>query len=67
MEKALESDSLFTEEVQDFGWSLEKGGEPKVLQPENHAVGGEAVVSQLGDKEKENDPVADPLELTGRC
>lgn len=65
MEKALESDSLFTEEMQDFGWSLEKGGEPKVLQPENHAVGSEVVLSQLGDKE--NDPVADPVDLTVRC
>lgn len=67
VEKALESDSLFTEEMQDLWGSGEKGGEPKALQPGNHTVGGEAVLSQLGNKEKQNDPVADSVELTRRC
>lgn len=45
----------------------EKGGEPKALQPGNHALGSEAAPFQLGNEEKQNDPVADPVELTQRC
>lgn len=44
--KVLESDSLFTEEMQDLWGSKEKGGEPKALQPGNHTAGGEEVLFQ---------------------
>lgn len=45
--------------MQDLWRSKEKAGEPKALQPGKHAVGGEEVLSQLGNKEKQNDPAAD--------
>lgn len=67
VEKASETDSLFTEEMQDLWESKEKGGEPKALQPGKPALGGEAIPLQLHNEEKQNNPVADPVELTQRC
>lgn len=38
-----------------------------MLQPGNHAVGDEVVLFHLGNKEKQNDPVSDSMELPRWC